>query len=878
MVIILISGKVKSNPMISFFTRGSVSWLIASCLLWPSFHISTAYSQETPHQNERNAIEQYYRFAINGGSLGQALMVFSRTTGIDLIFNGVLDSNAQVPALNGELEAAAALNQLLFGSNLQWRFTAPNSVILYVGTDSADNNVILLDTVKVEANSLAIAVEKEHVYQKAAAVAVVTAEEIQRQPPRNTSDVLRNVAGVYTSQPRTDPGVSVNIRGMQDFGRVNVMLDGVRQNFQKTGHGSNGQVYLDPSLLAGVDITKGLSSTAGGAGAIAGVVNFRTLEPQDLLTDDKNTAGRLTLSSGSNAYDFSGNTAYARRFSEQFEMIAAISGKKIGAFEAGAHNPNNISSAKNSQIITDTGQEQLSGLLKGRWFINKELMVGLDYIGFDADFGQTQSGNYTAYNVRTDTLKALFSWAPSTVKWLEATGSFYYTVTKRNEARFYENESIDGTASYQNAANFRTYYETNTVGGTLDNHTGFDLANWQVQWVNGGEFFYDWTDPHAIGNAALEAVGNFDSAWYAGSTPKGKRLVTSVFSEATFDYQEWLQLVAGLRYDYYKLEGSGEFFVGSVINPPGVRPPVTRINTSFEVDRSKGVLAPNLKLAIKPIEPLQFYASYGFGFRPPAITETFFSGGHVGNMWANYPGISLKAEEATTIEVGSNLVLESVFRKDDFMGLKLSWFDTRVDNYIVDAKVMGPVDTVSGGLFANSAFVNLTNEVTFKGHELSLDYDAGVAFAQLAYTHTEVDLGARTYNPFPLGSWVGYPVTELGQPSSGGAGIGLVNIFYVGPPEDKVITSLGTRLFDKKVELGIRHRYERVTNSADWMSESQPRLQLWDFWASWQPLDALTLRLSVDNLRDTNHLEPMGSGYAYIGPGRTVIGAITFTF
>lgn len=93
-----------------------------------------------------------------------------------------------------------------------------------------------------------------------------------------------------------------------------------------------------------------------------------------------------------------------------------------------------------------------------------------------------------------------------------------------------------------------------------------------------------------------------------------------------------------------------------------------------------------------------------------------------------------------------------------------------------------------------------------------------------------------------------------------------------------MVTSLGTRLFNRKVELGIRHRYERVTNSVDWMSESQPKLQLWDFWASWQARDSLTLRLSIDNLRDTNHLEPMGSGYAHIGPGRTVVGAITFTF
>lgn len=63
----------------------------------------------------------------------------------------------------------------------------------------------------------------------------------------------------------------MNIRGMQDFGRVNVMIDGTRQNYQQSGHGSNGSVYLDPEMLGGVDISKGPTSTVGGAGMIAGL-------------------------------------------------------------------------------------------------------------------------------------------------------------------------------------------------------------------------------------------------------------------------------------------------------------------------------------------------------------------------------------------------------------------------------------------------------------------------------------------------------------------------------------------------------------------------------------------------------------------------------
>lgn len=368
------------------------------------------------------------------------------------------------------------------------------------------------------------------------------------------------------------------------------------------------------------------------------------------------------------------------------------------------------------------------------------------------------------------------------------------------------------------------------------------------------------------------ATGAFNPAWYAGSTPKGERLVTSIFSELTLDYQDWLTVTAGLRYDRYRLTGEGDFFSGTIRNPPGVRPTWTRINTHFKVDRSKDMLAPRLSVAVKPWEFMQVFASYGQGFRPPAITETFFGGGHVGDMWANYPGVGLKAEEAATMEIGSNLVFEELLTGSDRLGVKLAWFDTRVKNYIMDAKVMGPIDTNGQEtLFSNAAFVNLLDPVSFKGWELSADYDAGYVFGQLAYTYVKADLGSKRYDPFPLGSWVGYPETDMG--SNGNAGM-----FYQGPPRHKLAASIGTRLFDQRLELGLRFRFEQQKNADTWMSTRQPILRLYDAWASLQLSKHATLHLAVENLRDTVYYEMFGSGTGVLGPGRTVIGTLSVSF
>ena len=77
--------------------------------------------------------------------------------------------------------------------------------------------------------------------------------------------------------------MTVNIRGLQEQGRVNVMIDGARQNFQQAGHDAVSFVYVDPELIGGAVVEKGPTSTVGGAGVIGGVVSLRTLEADDIL-------------------------------------------------------------------------------------------------------------------------------------------------------------------------------------------------------------------------------------------------------------------------------------------------------------------------------------------------------------------------------------------------------------------------------------------------------------------------------------------------------------------------------------------------------------------------------------------------------------------
>ncbi|MET0743206.1 MAG: TonB-dependent receptor plug domain-containing protein, partial [Microvirga sp.] len=114
-----------------------------------------------------------------------------------------------------------------------------------------------LDTITVTSTK-----SGENVYESLSGSSVIGRDQIQTQvQPGTVSDVLRLIPGVTTQTDASDPGTGVNVRGLQDYGRVNVLVDGARQNFQREGHGANGTFYFDPEMMKSVDVTRGPVST-----------------------------------------------------------------------------------------------------------------------------------------------------------------------------------------------------------------------------------------------------------------------------------------------------------------------------------------------------------------------------------------------------------------------------------------------------------------------------------------------------------------------------------------------------------------------------------------------------------------------------------------
>ncbi len=88
----------------------------------------------------------------------------------------------------------------------------------------------------------------------------------EKQESESVDSILRSMPGTYT---QIDPGrgsVSVNIRGLSGFGRVNTMVDGITQTTtatrratQRTGlPTSQFGALIDPNFIVGVDVARAM--------------------------------------------------------------------------------------------------------------------------------------------------------------------------------------------------------------------------------------------------------------------------------------------------------------------------------------------------------------------------------------------------------------------------------------------------------------------------------------------------------------------------------------------------------------------------------------------------------------------------------------------
>ncbi len=538
----------------------------------------------------------------------------------------------------------------------------------------------------------------EAVYSTPAAVSSVGQSEIQTFGQTSLDEVLRTIPGTFTRESTSNPGVAVNIRGFEGSGRVNMMIDGVRQNFRFTGHEAQGFTYVDPLLIAGIDVQRGAVSTAGGAGALAGTANFRTLDVSDIVRDGRNVGGISVLSWGSNGVGFS-------------EMGAA--GARSGAFGiAGAISKHDKDDYENGEgtTVPFTNEDLISGLVKGEVQIDREQHVKVGGVFYDNDF----SANGYQQNLNMQTYTANYTFNP--------VGNDLINLRINGYGNDVELKYLRGLAPSNTEAG--RVIEDQGLGFDASNISRFNLGSIRVKSEYGYEYFHD----------DVNAKNTIDPTLGGGANPSGESSISSPFSQTTFSYGIF-DLIGGLRYDAYSLEGSGVALPGTPGFPAG---------GPYSIDKSDERWSPKVTLAATPFSWLQPYVTYSESMRAPTVSESLVGGIHPASVGVNFaPNPFLDPEIQKGWEFGANIKKDNLFQSRDLFRMKADYFTQDVDNYIATCifPVFGPNPGPPIGIFAS--FCNAPGTSTVEGVELQASYDAHAYFGEVSFTNTNTNLGTQ---------------------------------------------------------------------------------------------------------------------------------------
>ncbi|SED61185.1 TonB-dependent receptor [Rhodobacter sp. 24-YEA-8] len=799
------------------------------------------------------------RFDIPAQPLPSALAAFIKATGWQLSYPSSAAQGKMSPGVRGAMSPAEALERLVAGSGLAVHQGGANAAALVEQSrdQGAADGSVMLGTIVLGSAQMADAA-----FTTPGSVNVITTEQIDRFTTGTVSDVFKSAPGVISAGNRVGPSVDLNIRGLQGQSRVSVTVDGARQTSgsYRGYRGSRNETYIDPDFIAGVDISKGPSSGAGGVGAMGGVVNMTTINAEDVLAPGKDQGFRLRFGTASNSVGapatgteagrsggsgfngdaWNGSVAWAMK-RENFDLVLGASRRRSGNYFTGSHGQENYNTTvhgtrlprdrpisvygKDSEVF-NTSQDVATYLGKATWTWGDH-SLRLNVSHYRNVYGETDE---TMLNFGL----------PGSIIYIPPSEFIHSKTTTKSVGLSYsytpDNELIDLRASlWATEVDTTSGVIRSQLGGTgeTSNRTfGGDITN--TSHISTGAGL--WTMSNGI-EAVLER-GRSDQItlvypWatsYLSANPNANRRLASFFHKSKLEINDWLTVSGGFRYDYYSLEGKGL--------------------TAGLGDQSRNQLSRNFGITLAPLEGMQIFATYTEGWRPPSLREQGAFG--AGSITINP---DLEPERAKNIELGVNYARDGLLRDDDQMRVKFVLFRNDYEDYIIRKRA--PLSTYTWGNIEKAAF---------RGAELTLNYDTGAFFVEGNVTHySKVEMCDAGTCGF----------------TTGATDYGIVNM----PPRTSGSLTGGARMLeDHRLTLGLRawHTGQRYSGYVMPAGAVNPptyytKSTILDLFGSYRVNETSSLDFSVENLTDRFYIEPL-SATPQAAPGRTARVNFTMKF
>ncbi|CAI1510352.1 TonB-dependent receptor domain-containing protein [Serratia proteamaculans] len=643
----------------------------------------------------------------------------------------------------------------------------------------------------------------------------------------SVDSILRSMPGTYT---QIDPGqgsVSVNIRGMSGFGRVNTMVDGITQNYygsspSDAAHGglptSQFGALIDPNFIVGVDVARGNATGSAGVNALAGSANFRTIGVDDVVFSDNPFGVRTRFSVGNNGIGRSGMIAVGGKtdaFGDGGSLgaMAAISGSSITS------NYKNGSGFDSEEFNVDKTYRQNP---KSQLF---KVDIKPDAFNSIELSARTYQNKITRRHIDSNDFYIKYHYAPfSELIDFNLTAS-----TSRGEQKFMSD----------NMAGFSDSTAKNISDAVDVNNTSrFSLQEVDFAFSYGGKLIHNEYKKRASGLVTDEGQAESSPVGIAG-----KQNIASIYSGLQLNYGIW-QGNFDLNYSAYDISGYKPACDERVACFP---------QGASDINLKEHGFNPAVMLSAQVTPWLQPFVSYNKSMRGPNIQEVFFanSGGQSMNPF-------LKGETAETWQAGFNANAHDLLFKQDSFQLKAVYFESKIKNYISSQSYMvcsnrqkcnraqtsqEEWDNADVNV-AMTMYSNSYEPVRSRGVEVEAMYDAGFAYTKLSLSkeHTSQPTNQAS-NVFGAGD-----ISEL--------------------PELYFTLDTGVRLLDEKLTLGGLVKYtgkavrlspdSNVDENEQLLKEPAPHIPtVIDLYSTYQFNRNLLLKFSVQNLMDKDYSDAL---------------------
>ena len=535
--------------------------------------------------------------------------------------------------------------------------------LIFSNTKAEESAVIKQDPITVIASGHA-----QSSHKSAGGVAVISSDDIDDLNVQSLGDILTTTPGVDAIGGPRSALEQPNVRGLGND-RVVLRFDDARQNFQ---HQHKGQMFIDPDLLAQVDIYRGPNSTLHGSGALGGVLAFRTKDASDFLQEGDTWGGRIKNGYQSNNHHmFSSLSLYGQGRTSNGLVNAVF--RRNGDFRAG-----------NDEKMRYTSDAIQSGLAKFNWQANDAHKLTFTGLFFHDNYRTPIAGARVPDGIvkqpksfqdtKQHTASLSHHYNPDSDA-IDLKTTFYHAGVVIHDHVEKENDSRKD----------RT--QLNTLGLKSQNTTCHTLSpSITAKVTYGFESYRDTQVGHR--NGRLRKQYPRSSAWNTG-----------LYLQNDLSWRQFT-LSPGIRYDFYNLHSK---------------------NKDLK-DRHLGSTSPRASLTWAPADWMFLYGQYAEAFRAPELTALYGRGNHFGhgsfaNEFISNP--NLKSEKAFNKEIGLGFDVKDILTDKDQFRAKFSGFVNHVHN-LIETQIMDDKTTRRNAKRAR-----------IKGIEADISYSTPCAFFSL---------------------------------------------------------------------------------------------------------------------------------------------------